>query len=118
MPRLSLLTLLCLAAGPALAGGVSMPPQFDGTYAPEGVPCDSALVLQVAGDTILGGDGAMEVTDLIEVPGDPNTVEVSLIVSGGGGSWAESAVMTLAGDGQSLRLVYPDGGEVTWARCG
>ncbi len=54
-------------------------------------------------------DGAMSVTDLIEDPVNPRKVEATLEISAGGGEWTESAVMTLAEDGQSLRFDYPTG---------
>ena len=57
------------------------------------------------------------VTDIIEFPGDPNKVEASLLNEAGGGSWMDSAVLTLADDGRTLRFDYPDGSVAVWNRC-
>jgi hypothetical protein len=64
-------------------------------------------------------DGALTVTDLIEFPGEPNKVEVTMLGSGGGGEWTESAVITLSVTDYDTSLVldYPDGNRSIWLRC-
>jgi hypothetical protein len=111
-----------LSAHAAHADAVSLPPGFDGLYATEGTPCGGALSQQITVEdgVILFMDGAMSVTDLIEFPGEPNKVEVSLLASGGGGEWTESAVIELSSNetGQALVVDYPDGNRSIWVRCG
>lgn len=116
------LAALTLSAAVAQAGEVSLPAGFEGLYATEGMPCggDLATRITVEGSSFIFMDAAMTVTDLIEFPGEPDKVELSLLVSGGGGEWTESAVMTLASDGagQALVVDYPDGNRSIWERCG
>lgn len=111
-----------LSTGLAQAEAVSLPLGFDGLYATEGMPCGGAPAQQI---TVEDGvftfmDGALSVTDLIEYPGDPNKVEVSLLASGGGEERTESAVITLSTNetGQALVVDYPDGDRSIWLRCG
>ncbi|MGL4234945.1 hypothetical protein [Tabrizicola sp.] len=94
-----------VAASGAFAevAAVELPRGFDGRYAPEGVTCGDALVITVEKGVMIGGDGAMTVTDLIEDPVNPRKVEATLLNEGGGGEWMDSAVLTLAEDGKSLR---------------
>lgn len=114
-----LLLALMTLASPAIADeGVALPAGFDGVYATEGLVCDSLGRVEIRDGAMVGAEFAMTVTDLIEVPGDPNKVEVSLSIAGGGGEWTDSAVLTLSGDGQSLRFDYPDSSTVMWSRCG
>ena len=111
------LVLLLSSAMPLLAEGVALPEGFAGLYAPEGIACGSDLTIRVEGGAMIGGDGAMVVSDLIELPGTPKRVDVTLIVSGGGEDWTEQAVITRAEDGQSLHLRFADGMENRWTRC-
>ncbi len=119
MFRLALLSL-ALFAPAALAQGVTLPPGFDGLYAPEGMPCSAVGRIRVEDGSFIHMDGALTVTDLIEFPGEPNKVEVSLLGSGGGGEWTESAVLTLSITDRDTVLVwdYPDGTRNIWTRCG
>jgi hypothetical protein len=112
------LAALVLSAAGALAEAVALPTGFDGSYAAEGEACTGASLITVAEGTFLMMDGAVTVTDLIEFPGEPNRVEASLELSGGGGDWTDTAVITLAEDGQSLSFDYADGSRVVWNRCG
>jgi hypothetical protein len=118
MIRLALLSLV-LSAPAALAQGVTLPTGFDGLYAPEGMPCSVESRIRVEDGSFIHMDGALTVTDLIEFPGDPNKVEVSLLGSGGGGEWTESAILTLSITDRDTALVwdYPDGTRNIWTRC-
>ena len=58
---------------------------------------------------MVGAEFATSITDLIAFPGKPNKVAASLLNQGRGGEWADSAVLTLAEEGQSLRFDDPDG---------
>lgn len=102
----------------ALADAVSPGPEFNGTYAPEGMTCDGLGRIEVTDGVMVGAEFAIQITDLIEFPGEAKKVEATLLNQGGGGEWVDSAVLTLATDGQSLRLDYPDGSTVLWNRCG
>lgn len=117
MPRIRPLTLIALvAAWPVLAEeGVSPGPGVDGVYAPDGMTCDSLGRIEVSGGSIVGAEFAITITDILELPGEPNTVEVSLLNQAGGGEWTESARLTIAD--QSLQFDYPDGSVVVWNRC-
>ncbi len=118
MIRLSL-ALITLCAPAAFAREVTLPPDFQGLYAPEGMPCSTEGRIRVEGGSFIHMDGALTVTDLIEFPGDPNKVEVSLLGNGGGGEWTESAVLTLSVTDRDTALVwdYPDGTRNIWTRC-
>jgi hypothetical protein len=119
MIRLALV-VFSLSAPVALAEeGVALPPGFDGLYAPEGMPCAGSGRIQVEKGTFIHMDGAMTVTDLIEFPGEPNKVEVTMLGSGGGGEWTESAVITLSVTDRDTALVldYADGNRSIWLRC-
>jgi hypothetical protein len=119
MIRLALLAI-ALSAGPALSEpGVALPTGFDGLYAYEGMPCSDDRRIRVEDGTLIFLDGALTVTDLIEFPGAPNKVEVTMLASGGGGEWTEAAVLTLnVGDmGTALVVDYPDGSRSIWQRC-
>lgn len=116
-PRLPLAALLACVTTAALAQGVDLPLGFDGRYAPEGVACEGLMVITVEDGIMAGGDFGIIVTDLVEDPVNPRRVEASLLSQGGGEEWADSAVLTLAEDGQSLRFDYADGTGITWLRC-
>jgi hypothetical protein len=118
MIRLAVLSLL-LSAPMSLAEAISLPPGFDGLYAAEGMPCSTEGRIRVEAGSFIHMDGALSVTDLIEFPGDPNKVEVTLLGSGGGGEWTESAVLTLSVGERDTALVwdYPDGTRNIWTRC-
>jgi hypothetical protein len=112
--------LLALSAPAALAEeGVTLPPGFDGLYAPEGMPCAGSGRITVENGVFIFMDGALTVTDLIESPGEANKVEATMLGSGGGGEWTESAVITLSETdlGTALVLDYPDGNRSIWDRC-
>lgn len=114
------MTLFALSATAALAeGGVALPTGFDGVYASEGMPCGVGERITVKDGTIFGMEWGMTVTDLIEFPGEPDRVEVSLLVSGGGEEWVESAMIRRESDGQGQVLVldYPDGNRTIWTLC-
>lgn len=118
MIRLALLSL-ALSAPAALAEGISLPPGFDGLYAAEGMPCSTEGRIRVEDGSFIHLDGALTVTDLIEFAGEPNKVEVTLLGSGGGGEWTESAVLTLSVTDRDTALVwdYADGTRNIWTRC-
>lgn len=119
MIRLAL-ALFALSVTAALAeGGVALPTGFDGTYAAEGLPCGTGEPITVKDGTMSGMEWGMTVTDLIEYPNDRDTVEATLLVSGGGDEWVESAVIRRESDGQGQVLVfdYPDGTRTIWTRC-
>lgn len=118
MIRLAILAFV-LVAPAAHAQGVTLPPGFDGLYAPEGMPCSTEGRIRVEDGSFIHMDGALTVTDLIEFPGEANKVEVSLLGSGGGGEWTESAVLTLSVTDRDTALVwdYPDGTRNIWTRC-
>lgn len=118
MTRLVLLLLLIPCAANA-GEGMALPTGFDGIYASEGMTCGSGERITVESGTIIGAEWGMTVTDLIEFPGEPNKVEATLAVSGGGGEWEESAVIRLESgvDGPALVLDYPDGNRSIWKRC-
>ena len=112
--------LFALSATAALAGdGVALPTGFDGTYASEGMPCGTGESITVKDGTIFGTEWGMTITDLIEFSNDPDKVEASLLVSGGGEEWEESAVIRRESDGQGQVLVldYPDGNRSIWTLC-
>ena len=112
--------LFTLSATAALAeGGVALPTGFDGIYAAEGMPCGTGEPITVKDGTIFGMEWGMTVTDLIESPADPDRVEASLLVSGGGEEWVESVVIRRESDGQGQVLVldYPDGNRSIWTLC-
>jgi hypothetical protein len=112
--------LLALSLGATASPAVSqvaLPTGFDGLYVPDGETCGSASQITVKDGNFIMMDGAMTVTDLIEDPVNPRRVDASLALSGGGADWTDSAVITLADDGQSLHFAYADGTEVVWARC-
>lgn len=105
-----------IAAGPVLAEeGVSPGPGVDGSYAPEGMACDGLGRIEVSGGSIVGAEFAITITDIVELPGEPNKVEVSLLNQGGGGEWVDSAMLTISED--ALQFDYPDGSVVVWNRC-
>lgn len=115
-----ILALIALTPCAALAqDGIALPTGFDGIYASEGMTCGTGERITVENGTIYGEEWGMTVTDLIEFPGEPNKVEATLAVSGGGGEWEESAVIRLESgvDGTALVLDYPDGNRTIWARC-
>ena len=112
--------LLALSSTAALAeGGVALPTGFDGIYAAEGMPCGTGEPITVNDGTMYGTEWGMTITDLIEFSNDPDRVEASLLVSGGGEEWEESAVIRRESDaqGQVLVLDYPDGNRIIWRRC-
>jgi len=122
MPRNHALSLaVCLAAllpSAVLAQRtIDLGPAFSGTYAPEGMACAGLALIEVQGGTMVGAEFAISVTDIIEFPGEPNRIEASLFNQAGGGEWEDSAILTLAEDGQSLRFDYPDGTTAVWVRC-
>jgi hypothetical protein len=119
IPRQSLAFALFLLAPLAAASGdiVSPGADFNGTYAPEGMTCDGAGRIKVTDGAMVGAEFAISITDVIEFPGEPNKVEVTLLNQGGGGEWVDSAVLTSAEDDRSLRFDYPDGSTVLWNRC-
>jgi hypothetical protein len=113
------LAAVVLSAAPARAEeAVALPTGFDGVYATEGLACDGLGRVEVADGVMVGAEFAITVTDLIEVPGEPNKVEATLLNEAGGGSWTDSAVLTLSEDTQALRFDYPDGTVTVWMRCG
>ena len=114
-----ILALLVTPCAALAQDGVALPTGFDGIYASEGMPCGAGARITVADGTIFGADWGMTVTDLVEYPGKPNTVEATLAVSGGGEDWEESAVISLesGGEGPALVLDYPDGSRLIWKRC-
>ncbi|WP_374427061.1 hypothetical protein [Tabrizicola sp.] len=114
MIRIALALALSATAAQA-EGSVALPSGFDGVYATEGLGCDDLGRVEVGGGVMVGAEFAITVTDLIEFPGEPNKVEATLLNEGGGGSWTDSAVITLAED--ELRFEYPDGSVATWTRC-
>ncbi len=73
--RAALAAILAVGATAAVAEGVALPAGFDGEYAPEGVTCNSNLTITVENGEMVGGDGAMTVTDLIEDPVNPRKVK-------------------------------------------
>lgn len=97
--------------------GIALPTGFDGFYAVGGMACDGLGRVGVKDGVMVGAEFAITVTDLIEFPGESNRVEATLLNEGGGGSWTDSAVLTLTDDGQSLRFDYPDGTATVWTRC-
>jgi hypothetical protein len=112
-----LVAVLATSASRAEVRAVALPAGFDGHYAPEGEACDGPAAVMVSEGVMIGAEFAITVTDLIEDP-DPRKVEASLFNEAGGGSWTDSAVITLAEDGQGLTFAYPDGTTVVWLRCG
>lgn len=116
MIRIALALALSAAAAQA-EEAVALPMGFDGTYATEGSACDGLGRVEVREGVMVGAEFAITVTDLIEFPGEPNKVEATLLNEGGGGSWTDSAVITLAEGGQELRFAYPDGSVAVWTRC-
>lgn len=114
VPSLFLMCPLAALAGDAVSPG----PDFNCTFAPEVMPCDELGRIEVAEGVMVGAEFAIIITDLIELPGEANKVEATLLNQGGGGEWTEWAVLTLAKGGQALRFDYPDGSTVVWARCG
>jgi hypothetical protein len=117
MIRLVLVTLALSAAAAQAQDAVTLPTGFDGVYATEGLACDNLGRVEVKDGVMVGAEFAITVTDLIEFAGEPNKVEATLLNQGGGGEWTDSAVITLAGDGKSLRFDYPDGSVAIWNRC-
>jgi hypothetical protein len=117
MIRLALVALAFTAAPSLAQDAVALPTGFDGVYATEGLACDNLGRVDIKDGVMVGAEFAITVTDLIEFPGEPNKVEATLLNQGGGGEWTDSAVITLAEDGQSLRFDYPDGSVATWTRC-
>lgn len=109
---------LALSATAAQAEeAVALPSGFDGVYATEGLGCDDLGRVEVRSGVMVGAEFAITVTDLVEFPGQPNRVEATLLNEGVGGSWTDSAVITLSDDGQELRFTYPDGSTAVWRRC-
>lgn len=118
MTRSLILALMLTAASAARAQeAVALPTGFDGTYAPEGMACDGLGLVEVKDGVMVGAEFAISVTDLVEFPGEPNRVEATLLNSGGGGEWEDSAVLTLERDGRSLVFDYPGGTRTVWNRC-
>ena len=119
MIRLALFALALTVPAALAREGVALPPGFDGMYAPEGMPCSVEGRIRVENGSFIHMDGALTVTDLIEFPGEPNKVEVTLLGSGGGGEWTESAVVTLSVGERDTALVwdYADGTRNIWTRC-
>jgi hypothetical protein len=115
--RCQLVLVLAAVAGPALAQGISLPPGFDGRYAPMGESCDGVYAITVAGGVITVMDGAMVVMDLVEQPGRADQVVVTLDVSIADYQATETAVLTLVERGQELHIDYPDGTSERWRRC-
>lgn len=109
--------VLSVWAWAALAQGISLPIGFDGVYAPMGHGCGDAGRITVKDGVMTGLDGAMTVTDLIEDPVNPRKVEASLMISGGGAEWEDSAVITLDETGKALRFDHADGSVSVWTRC-
>ncbi|MFM7335268.1 MAG: hypothetical protein ACKO2N_22465 [Tabrizicola sp.] len=116
MIRLALAALVLTAASARAEDAVLLPTGFDGVYATQGLGCDDLGRVEVKDGVMVGAEFAITVTDLIEFPGEPNKVEATLLNEGGGGSWTDSAVLSLAKDG-SLQFDYPDGSRVLWSRC-
>jgi hypothetical protein len=79
--------------------------------------CDNLGRVEIGNGVMVGAEFAITVTDIIEFPGEPNKVEATLLNEAGGGSWTDSAVLTLAEDGRTLRFDYPDGSVAVWSRC-
>jgi hypothetical protein len=119
MIRLALLALALTVPAARAEDGVALPTGFDGLYAPEGMPCSAEGRIRVENGSFIHMDGALTVTDLIEFPGEPNKVEVTLLGSGGGGEWTEAAVLTLSVGERDTALVwdYADGTRNIWTRC-
>ena len=117
MIRLACLALVLTAAHARAERAVLLPTGFDGVYAAEGMSCDGLGRIDVKDGVMVGAEFAISVTDLVEFPGEPNKVEATLLNEGGGGEWTDSAVITLADDGQELRFDYPDGSVAVWSRC-
>lgn len=115
----SALATLALSSATAVRAedAVALPTGFDGVYATEGLACDGLGRVEVRDGVMLGAEFAITVTDLVEFPGAANQVEATLMNDAGGGQWTDSAVMTLAEDGQTLRFDYPDGSVAVWTRC-
>jgi|GEM_PF-4711508 len=110
--------VLAVLAVPALAeDGVSLGPGFDGAWATDGMTCDDLGRVEIGEGVMVGAEFAITVTDIVEFPGEPNRVEATLLNEAGGGSWTDSAVLTLSDDGQELRFAYPDGSVAVWSRC-
>lgn len=117
MIRIVLAALALSAVDARAEDGIALPAGFDGVYATEGLSCGDLGRVEVKDGVMVGAEFAITVTDLVEFPGEPNKVEASLLNQGGGGEWEDSAVLTLAGDGTTLRFDYPDGSSVVWTRC-
>jgi hypothetical protein len=116
MIRLALTALFVTSASAQAEEAVLLPTGFDGVYATEGLGCDDLGRVEVKDGVMVGAEFAITVTDLVEVPGEPNKVEATLLNEGGGGEWTDSAILTLSDDG-SLRFDYPDGAVAVWSRC-
>lgn len=119
MTRFACLAILLCTAPARAEEGVALPAGFDGIYSGEGVPCGAGERITVKDGTIFGAEWGMTITDLIEFPGEPDRVEASLLVSGGGGEWEDSAMIRRESDGQGQVLVldYPDGSRTIWKLC-
>lgn len=115
---ISLVTLV-IGSLPALAetASVLLPTGFDGSYAPEGLACAGSPRIVVKDGVMVGDEFSITVTDLVEDPVNPRKVEATLLNSGGGGEWEDSAVLTLTDDDASLVFAYPDGTRTIWAKC-
>ena len=120
MIRLALCFLaLSAPAGLAEDRGVALPTGFDGLYAPEGLPCHGIGRISLR-DGVFQGDGwTWTVTDVIEMPGEPDKVDVALKTSRIGERWTEAVVITRSTDGQGPVLVfdYANGTRNIWKRC-
>ena len=131
MIRLAVCVLtLSAPAGLAEDRAVALPTGFDGLYAPEGLPCHGTGRISLR-DGVFQGDGwTWTVTDVIEMPGDPDTVDVALKTSRIGGRWTEATeavVITRSTDGQGpvegpvlgpvLVFDYANGTRNIWKRC-
>ncbi|MBL9049416.1 MAG: hypothetical protein JNK19_04815 [Tabrizicola sp.] len=112
-----LASLLAASAALAETGAVLLPDGFDGAYAPDGAVCEGLSVITIAEGVMVGAEFAISVTDLIEDPVNPRKVEATLLNSGGGAEWTDSAVLELSEDGTRLTFDYPDGSQVVWLRC-
>lgn len=117
MTRLALALALLTPCVALAQEGLALPTGFDGSYATEGMACEGPGRVEIKDGVMVGAEFAITVTDLIAFPGEPNKVEATLLNEGGGGSWTDSAVLTLSGDGQALRFDYPDGTVTVWTRC-
>ncbi len=119
MIRLALVLLLMSARLAGAREGVALPTGFDGSYAPEGMPCSAPERIVVKDGTMTGAGWSWTVTDLIEIASAPNRVEATLSTGATGDRATESARITLDTGAYDTALVfdYPDGTRNIWLRC-